>query len=789
MRRILIALGVLAILGALIGGLWLERASPGSDLVVRRGDRVSRADSWAVVLPGANPCELPTTEDGQLAYQLELEPIDRQGALWPLRLSFAGGAPEELDPSWPPGSYCDALQARLTESATAWLRTLDPDLLRSLEPAAVTAAWSEELASLGFAPIRLRASLTTAGAEVARAIPAVVESRSGGAPLWVIGLDGGDWKLLDRLIADGTMPNLGRLVAEGRSGILLSEAPPLSPLLWTTMVTGVSPLEHGILDFSRFRLSDGSKEPISAAERRVPALWNITSWAGLPTVQLGLWATFPAEAVAGISVSDRFFGFLFTEDEPPRGAVYPPDRDGWARQVLEEVDAEVDLSTVQDFAPWLDTTTYAEVARSKNPYEHPIGALRRVLVETRVYDRLFREAVASIDPVFAMVYIQGTDTIGHTFASYAPPRQPHVSERDFERYSEIPRRYFAEVDAKLGAYRELAAAKNASLLLVSDHGFLWDEGRPQDLSSFAVATAAKWHREEGMYLLWGPGVQPSTSRTRDGAPGLRSVAASSLALLGLPAGRAMEQDLLPGLSAPSAGVLDYQQHYSPIGAAEETSGEVGEEELAELRALGYVGAGEAATRPEGAERSPLTAGWYNNQGLILRDEKKDSESRTAFEKAIELDPNLASALWNLSDMLHAGGELERADELLVRAFTHGLPRGTEFLVGRAIGYQRSGMLERSLRLLEGAAQAGAVDPPIWLFLGRYRTEAGDCPGAVAAFERALELAPDEAPAWASLGIARLCLQDRAGAEAAFRRSLELDPNQPRLRQMLAAPTR
>jgi tetratricopeptide (TPR) repeat protein len=290
-----------------------------------------------------------------------------------------------------------------------------------------------------------------------------------------------------------------------------------------------------------------------------------------------------------------------------------------------------------------------------------------------------------------------------------------------------------------------------------------------------------------MYLLWGPGIEPDKTRSREGAPGLRAVASSVLALLGLPPGEAMSHELLSGVSAPPLQPIDYRQFYQAVGAAEETSNAAGEEELAELRALGYVGGGEAASRPAGVERSPLTAGWYNNKALILREQKQMGASREAFEKALELDPNLASALWNLSDMLYGADELDRSDELLLRAFAHGLPHGTEYLIGRAIGYQRAGQTERSLRLVEGAAIGGSGDPQIWLFLGRYRTEAGDCAGAVAAFEHALAIEPDQAPAWASIGIARICLGDRRGAAAAFERSLAIDPDQPRLRQMLAAP--
>src|SRR5690349_20563693 len=76
-----------------------------------------------------------------------------------------------------------------------------------------------------------------------------------------VGLDEADWNLLDTYMRSGAMPNLAALAREGRTGVLATIQPPLSPLVWTTEMTGVSPLEHGILDFTRFHPRTGEREP------------------------------------------------------------------------------------------------------------------------------------------------------------------------------------------------------------------------------------------------------------------------------------------------------------------------------------------------------------------------------------------------------------------------------------------------------------------------------------------------------------------------------------------------
>ncbi len=170
---------------------------------------------------------------------------------------------------------------------------------------------------------------------------------------------------------------------------------------------------------------------------------------------------------------------------------------------------------------------------------------------------------------------------------------------------------------------------------------------------------------------------------------------------------------------------------------------------------------------------------------MLRSEGKLGQAQAAFEQAVEMDPQLGSALWNLSDALRQQKkEDDRSDALLVRAFAARAPETTRFLVERAIEYQRAGDAARSLRLLDAAVEARDDEPETWLFRGRYRVEAGECKGAVADFRRATALAPNNAPAHASLGLAYLCLGDRSAARRSLARSLELDPSQPKVREFL-----
>jgi tetratricopeptide (TPR) repeat protein len=593
----------------------------------------------------------------------------------------------------------------------------------------------------------------------------------------VIGLDGADWQLLDAYVAAGQMPHLARLLREGRSGVLRSLKPPLSPLVWTTMVTGLGPLRHRILDFTRFHPVTGAREPITSDERLEKAVWEMASDGGREVAVLGLWATHPAEPVRGLMVSDRLFAFLRLEDVP-RGVVHPAEEYERLLGARAEVEREVSFAALQHYLPWLTAPEYDGLVANTNPYASPATMLRRILIETRLYHRLAIDWIRRRQPALSFVYYQGTDSIGHVFAAYAPPRQPQVTPADFERYSRVPETYFAEIDGLLGEYRDLAEANGSTLLVVSDHGFRWREGRPTTSSSLDGATAAFWHREEGIYLLWGPGIEPGAAR---GEGQVAQVAATILALLRLPRAAGIEGAALGGLEEVRPA-----RDYGPRSRALTQAGASAAGEAVErLKALGYVGAGEPWWRAGAAGACTRTAGSYNNEGSLLLQAGKTAEARAAFEQALRIDPHLAPAKYNLAALAEAGGDSRLADELLLGALADGLGEGPSRVEEIADAAYRQGDLARAQRLLDGALAHKPDDASLRIARGRLRIERRDCRGAFEDFDAARRTAPGLAVAHGLAGSALMCLGRGAEARRAFEQSLALDPTQTRLRELLA----
>jgi tetratricopeptide (TPR) repeat protein len=383
------------------------------------------------------------------------------------------------------------------------------------------------------------------------AAPTVVNRSTEGKRVLFVGLDGADWRMLEPLMADGTMPRLRAIVARSETRELLTQHPPLSPLVWTSMMTGVSPLEHRILDFTRFHPTTHVQEPITSDERAVPAIWNMVHAGGKRAAVFGLWATFPAEE-----------GVVMTDREAPRDYL----------QATEQTHAR---------------------------------AIQWIRKEK---------------PDLALVYFQGTDEIGHLTGGDT------AKARD----------YFRRMDAIIEDYRAVAEELDAELILASDHGFDW--GGAHNESSTATATAAKWHRNEGVWVHW-----PRAPRRLESAH-VAQVCATLLRAVGLPRGEGIAEAI--GAQEDGASV-NYRRVFRRVAPS---SGTATDEQIAKLKALGYL-----SPAPANAMTSTRTPQSFNNEGLLLAEAKRIGEAERAFRAALSVQPSYASARQNLDGLLTTRG--------------------------------------------------------------------------------------------------------------------------------------
>ncbi|MBI2570648.1 MAG: alkaline phosphatase family protein [Candidatus Schekmanbacteria bacterium] len=132
----------------------------------------------------------------------------------------------------------------------------------------------------------------------------------------VIGLDGLDPRWCEQWIAAGALPGLARLGRRGCLGRLKTTNPPQSPVAWSSIVTGLPPGAHGIVDFIRRRrgsyLPESATMPLSGnAPRAGVAVWDRVAAAGIPATALFAPVSYPpgngaASVLCGLGVPDLF---------------------------------------------------------------------------------------------------------------------------------------------------------------------------------------------------------------------------------------------------------------------------------------------------------------------------------------------------------------------------------------------------------------------------------------------------------------------------------------------------
>jgi predicted AlkP superfamily phosphohydrolase/phosphomutase len=594
------------------------------------------------------------------------------------------------------------------------------------------------------------------------------------------GLDGADWEYLGSLAAQGKMPNWKQLSAEGFGARLESFVPILSPLIWTTQETGVGPDVHRVLDFQEVDPKTQLLVPISEASRKVPAVWNIASENGRKVGVVGFWATYPAEKVNGFFLSDR----IDPANSRPvaSGVGYPEILDETVRRVVAR-DGVVGASDLAAYLTVARSETQAALDR-KGGFEDPVTALSGVLASTRVTQRLSRELYDREQPDLMAVYFEGTDTIGHLFGPYAPPRLECVPEALFEKFHLVPETYFRSIDAILGQWMRRAREDHAILLITSDHGFRWGTDRPCDRESTGGATAANWHRSPGVFLAWGDGVST--------APPSRAalewdVAPTLLALLDLPVDKRMRGAVIPAL--PGLAVRERRDLFSKISvrtvAAQPLDAKDASEYARKLVALGYIaGTPERSGSATALASAGLTKGAWNNLGVYLRFTAHDERgARAAWEEALRLDPQYHSPLLNIARLQKERGNLAEASRFLLRAIAAGQP-DAENIVGRWAGEFQATRPQAALDLLRRAhetypsSEAYARDYALML------SHSNRCPEAL---EVARPLESSHQPeSLNAAAVVEACLDRPDRVRDLLSRSLSINPNQPRVRDAISS---
>ena len=434
----------------------------------------------------------------------------------------------------------------------------------------------------------------------------------------LIGVDAMSWNRVLPLVRQGKLPNIERLMEEGAYGVLHSYKSYRadveqwgfwSPVVWTTIATGVYPEQHGIIDFQLPRVVE--KVPMTkraprkrklkvmanSQHRRAPAFWNIYSNYGKSVGLVGWWASWPAEEVDGFLVSSNLGlrGRRRTGTWDLNVATWFTKRDrltypeGYVRTILDEIGLPEDSEAFvnENIFP-LEKYPFLK-GRDKDQFY-------QVMWQDRLYQRITEHLLRNEDLAIYATYLEGVDGAGHKFWQYmaSTDRAAQISlPEGFDLHRRVVDRYYAVVDSYIGELLD-AAGDEVTVVICSDHGFrATPNGKtPADHSGY------------GVLIVKGPGVRKGGNQLTlrgsvynlvHGGVGVEDVLPTLLYMQGLPISAELDGTVQDRFferaylkSHDKIRTASYEEFFNPELVEFEVPPSDQDEYRERLRSLGYI---------------------------------------------------------------------------------------------------------------------------------------------------------------------------------------------------------
>jgi len=258
--------------------------------------------------------------------------------------------------------------------------------------------------------------------------------------VFLIGIDGATWNVLNPLIKAGAMPTLGELVQKGISTTLNSTIPPDTATAWTSFQTGMNPGKHGIFDFHQYTPGEYSPSFINSERIGVETLWEILSRNQKKIILVNIPVTYPPSPINGCMVT----GLLTPSVRS--NFTYPPHL---AQEILQ-VEKDYTIITTQHL---FQTRTLDNFVDELIKTETKRANVMRYLLEKNAWD-------------VAMIHFQSTDPLQHAVFWYLDEKNPDFTPQNYQTAQKL----YASIDRNIAGLLK-KVPESALKIVLSDHGF------------------------------------------------------------------------------------------------------------------------------------------------------------------------------------------------------------------------------------------------------------------------------------------------------------------------------
>lgn len=594
----------------------------------------------------------------------------------------------------------------------------------------------------------------------------------------LVGWDAADWKMIDKLMAAGLMPAMKRVVENGVRGRLATLDPPLSPMLWTSMATGVRPYRHGVLGFVEHDGAGGIR-PISSHGRKVKAFWNMMTMEGLKSNVVGWWPSNPVESINGVMVSNHFQqerkdGETIELDDwaIPPGTIYPENMQEQLAD-LRVHPSEITGNLVMPFVP-----KAIELDKKK---DKRLTVIAKFLAHSASIHAACTELMENTEWDLTAVYHDALDHFSHAFMKYNPPRMDGLDEEPYELFKDVVKGAYVYHDMMLERLLNLID-DDTTVVIVSDHGFHSDHLRPRYVPQVPSGPAVE-HSPYGIFAAMGPGIKKG--ETIHGAR-ILDVTPTLLTLFDLPVGRDMD-------GKPLMDIYDHPKEVKYVDSWEDDDrfgGEIVMEDtpdeatteaaLQQLIDLGYIDdlnvpEGGDAEDAEKKKKAKLKETMRENNFYLAKSYASGGKYDEALELLLEIENRDRPDYRYLMEIVNAATKTKRfalAEEYIryIRANDLMTSKFMDVLEAQVqIGLNQPG---KALMLMESAVEDFPESPAVLIDLGKLLNTMRETEKAKKIFSEVIKIDPGNTFAYHGYGVAALRNEDYEEALEYFLKAID-----------------
>ena len=274
--------------------------------------------------------------------------------------------------------------------------------------------------------------------------------------VFVLGLDGASWNVLNPLINHGLLSNLSRLKSLSVYGNLRSIIPPFSPPAWSSFLTGCNPGKHGIFGFSRKKGKESYTQiSVNAIDIKSPTIFYYLSALNKKVISINVPMTFPVFPVNGIMISG-----LMTPNMNSRFC-YPEEI--YEELLHKAIDYRIDARIRTQLTKMSDNEKAQAAVKSDGK-----DFIEDIMDLTEKRFKAIKYLIRAKEwDLFVSVFV-GIDRLCHFLWDYLPLSNQIRNKR----ISQNILKFFSQIDDYLGIILEMISQnEEVTFIVMSDHGF------------------------------------------------------------------------------------------------------------------------------------------------------------------------------------------------------------------------------------------------------------------------------------------------------------------------------